>query len=109
LGDRIGRRKLLLIGATAFAIASVIAAFSTNASMLIAARAALGIAAATLMPSTLALISNLFVDPRQRALGFGIWATMFGVGYALGPVVGGALLEQFWWGAAFLIAVPIVG
>ncbi|AOM41424.1 MFS transporter [Xenorhabdus hominickii] len=109
LGDRIGRRKLLLIGATAFAIASVIAAFSANASILIAARAALGIAGATLMPSTLALISNLFSDPRQRALGFGIWATMFGVGYALGPVVGGALLEQFWWGAAFLIAVPVVG
>lgn len=108
LGDRIGRRKLLLIGATAFAIASVVAAFSTNAFILIAARAALGIAGATLMPSTLALISNLFTDPRQRALGFGIWATMFGVGYALGPVVGGALLEQFWWGAAFLIAVPVV-
>ncbi|CDH23599.1 MFS transporter [Xenorhabdus bovienii] len=109
LGDRIGRRKLLLIGAAAFAIASVVAAFSTNAFMLIAARAALGIAGATLMPSTLALISNLFTDPRQRALGFGIWATMFGVGYALGPVMGGVLLEQFWWGAAFLIAVPVVG
>ncbi|PWJ83753.1 DHA2 family multidrug resistance protein-like MFS transporter [Pseudaminobacter salicylatoxidans] len=109
LGDRIGRRKLLMIGATAFAIASVFAAFSTSAIMLIAARAMLGISAATLMPSTLALISNIFKDPQQRALGFGIWATMFGVGYALGPVVGGFLLELFWWGAAFLIAVPIVG
>lgn len=108
LGDRIGRRKLLMIGATAFAIASVFAAFSTSAVMLIAARAALGVSAATLMPSTLALISNIFKDPRQRALGFGIWATMFGVGYALGPVVGGFLLELFWWGAAFLIAVPVV-
>ncbi|WP_142846068.1 MFS transporter [Telmatospirillum sp. J64-1] len=109
LGDRIGRRRLLMIGATAFAVASVIAAFSQSAIMLIAARTALGVAGATLMPSTLALISNLFTDPRQRALGFGIWATMFALGMAMGPVVGGLLLEHFWWGAAFLIAVPIVG
>ncbi|SDP34770.1 MFS transporter [Phyllobacterium sp. OV277] len=109
LGDRIGRRKLLMIGAAAFAIASAFAAFSTSAIMLIAARALLGIAGATLMPSTLALITNMFADPRQRALGFGIWATMFALGMALGPVVGGVLLEHFWWGAAFLIAVPVVG
>ena len=108
LGDRIGRRKLLMAGAAAFAAASVFAAFSTSATMLIAARAALGIAGATLMPSTLALISNLFADPRQRALGFGVWATMFALGMAMGPIVGGALLELFWWGAAFLLAVPIV-
>ena len=76
--------------------------------MLIAARATLGVAAATRMPSTLALISNLFADPRERALAFGIWATIFGVDYALGPVLGGYLLEQFWWGATFLLAVPIV-
>ncbi|KAK0358532.1 hypothetical protein LTR94_035027, partial [Friedmanniomyces endolithicus] len=77
LGDRIGRRKLLMIGAAAFAVASTLAAFSTSAVMLIVARALLGMAAATLMPSTLALIANIFADPRQRALGFGIWATMF--------------------------------
>lgn len=108
LGDRIGRRKLLMIGAAAFAVASTLAAFSTSATMLIAARALLGMAGATLMPSTLALITNMFVDSRQRALGFGIWATMFALGMALGPVVGGVLLERFWWGAAFLIAVPLV-
>lgn len=109
LGDRIGRRKLLMAGAAAFAVASVLAAFATSAVMLIGARALLGMAGATLMPSTLALITNMFADPRQRALGFGIWATMFALGMAMGPVVGGVLLEHFWWGAAFLIAVPVVG
>ncbi|KUL95590.1 MFS transporter [Bosea sp. WAO] len=109
LGDRIGRRKLLMMGAAAFALASVLAAFSVSALMLVAARALLGVAGATLMPSTLALITNMFADPRQRALGFGIWATMFAFGMALGPVVGGVLLEHFWWGSAFLIAIPVVG
>lgn len=108
LGDRIGRRRLLMIGAVAFAGASVLAAYAPNAEMLIAARALLGIAGATLMPSTLALISNMFSDVRQRALAIGIWATMFALGMAMGPVVGGLLLELFWWGAGFLIAVPIV-
>lgn len=108
LGDRIGRRRLLMIGSFAFAVASILAAYASNAELLIAARAVLGIAGATLMPSTLALISNMFPDVRQRALAIGIWATMFALGMALGPVVGGVLLEQFWWGAAFLIAVPVV-
>lgn len=107
LGDRIGRRKLLMMGGTGFAMASILAAFSTHPLMLIGARAALGVAGATLMPSTLALISNLFVEPRQRALGIGIWTTVWGIGYALGPMVGGLLVERFWWGAPFLIAVPI--
>ncbi|MFF2888497.1 MFS transporter [Paenibacillus sp. NPDC057967] len=109
LGDRIGRRKLLMIGAFAFGVASVIAAYSTSATMLIAARAVLGVAGATLMPSTLALISNMFVNPRQRAVAIGVWATMFALGMAAGPIVGGILLDHYWWGAAFLVAVPVVG
>jgi DHA2 family multidrug resistance protein-like MFS transporter len=108
LGDRIGRRRLLLLGAAAFGAASVLAAYSTSPEMLIAARALLGIAGATLMPSTLALISNMFRDARQRGLAFGIWATSFSVGIALGPILGGVLLQFFWWGSVFLIAVPVM-
>ena len=108
LGDRIGRRKLLLIGGIGFAAASVLAAYSTTPEMLIFARAVLGVAGATLMPSTLALISNMFAMPAQRAFAVGIWATMFAVGMAAGPLVGGLLLERFWWGSAFLVALPIV-
>lgn len=100
LGDRIGRRKLLMIGATGFAIASMAVAFSPTPGFLIIARAALGIAAATLMPSTLALIDNLFSDKRQRALGIGIWTTMFALGMALGPIVGGIVLAHLWWGGS---------
>ncbi|MFD7549489.1 MFS transporter [Streptomyces sp. NPDC059816] len=107
LGDRIGRRKLLMIGAAAFGVVSVVAAYSDSTELLIAARAALGIAGATLMPSTLALISNMFGDPRQRSVAIGVWATCFALGMALGPVVGGAMLAHFWWGSAFLLAVPV--
>ncbi|MBK1783583.1 MFS transporter [Prauserella sp. ASG 168] len=108
LGDRIGRRRLLLIGAAAFGVASVIAAYSTSAELLIAARGLLGVAGATLMPSTLALIGTLFTVARERALAIGVWATMFALGMAAGPVVGGALLAHWWWGSAFLVAVPVV-
>ncbi|MDV6011640.1 MFS transporter [Haloechinothrix sp. LS1_15] len=108
LGDRVGRRKLLMIGAFAFGLASVFAAFSTSAEMLIVARALLGIAGATLMPSTLSLISNMFRDPRQRAVGIGVWMTCFSVGTAIGPVVGGIMLEFFWWGSVFLLGVPVM-
>ncbi|MGA4838262.1 MFS transporter [Streptomyces sp. G45] len=107
LGDRIGRRRLLMVGAAAFGAVSVVAAYSSSAEMLIAARAALGVAGATLMPSTLALISTMFTDQRQRSLAIGVWATSFALGMALGPVVGGALLDHFWWGSAFLVAVPV--
>lgn len=109
LGDRIGRRKLLMVGAAAFGVASVMAAYSSTATVLIAARALLGVAGATLMPSTLALISNMFLHSHQRALAIGVWATMFALGMAAGPVVGGILLERYWWGAAFLVALPVVG
>ena len=108
LGDRIGRRKLLLAGAAAFGAASILAAFATSTVMLIAARGLLGIAASTLAPSTLSLIRNMFGDPRQRTIAIGIWVTSFSAGSALGPALGGLLLHFFWWGSVFLIAVPVM-
>lgn len=108
LGDRVGRRRLLLIGAVAFGAASVLAAFSTSVEMLIVSRALLGVAAATLAPSTLSLIRNMFRDPGQRTFAIGVWATSFSVGAALGPLLGGLLLEFFWWGSVFLLAIPVM-
>lgn len=108
LGDRIGRRKLLLLGGTAFAVASLLAAFSQSAEMLIVARALLGIAGATVSPSTLALIGNMFRDHKQRSLAIGIWLMCSMGGMALGPVVGGIMLERFWWGSVFLLGVPVM-
>ncbi|WP_083917912.1 MFS transporter [Nocardiopsis xinjiangensis] len=108
IGDRIGRRRLLMTGGVGFVAASLAAAYAPTPEVLIAARAALGVAGATLMPSTLALISNMFHDPRQRAFAIGMWATFFAGGMAAGPLVGGVLLDFFWWGAAFLPAVPVL-
>src|SRR5262245_20705364 len=108
LGDRIGRRRLLLIGAVAFGLASVLAAFSNSANMLIATRALLGVAGATLAPSTLSLIRNMFLDPAQRTLAIGVWISSFSAGAVIGPVVGGVLLEYFWWGSVFLVGVPVM-
>lgn len=108
LGDRIGRRRLLLIGSLLFGAASAIAAFSTSAEMLIAARALLGIGGATLMPSTLSLIRNIFADPEQRRRAISVWAAAFAGGAGLGPIVGGAILEHFAWGMVFLINVPLM-
>src|SRR5918999_1937053 len=108
LGDRIGRRRLLLIGAAFFSVASVLAAFSTSAEMLIVARALLGLAGATIAPSTLSLIRNLFHDDHQRTFAIGVWITAYSLGGALGPLLGGALLEFFWWGSVFLLALPVM-
>jgi len=108
LGDRIGRRRLLLIGAAAFGIASVVAAFSTSPEMLIVTRAVLGIAGATLAPSTLSLIRNMFLDAHQRTVAIGVWVTSYSVGGAIGPLLGGVLLQYFWWGSVFLIGVPVM-
>ena len=108
LGDRVGRRRVLLIGAATFGVTSIIAAFSVSPLMLITARGLMGVAAATLMPSTLGLLRHMFADPRQRAVAIGVWGTSLSLGGALGPVVGGALLEVFWWGSVLLIAVPVM-
>jgi DHA2 family multidrug resistance protein-like MFS transporter len=108
LGDRIGRRRLLLIGAAAFGLASVLAAFSTSAGMLIAARAVLGLAAATLAPSTLSLIRNMFHDSQERTVAIGVWIASFSAGGAIGPLLGGVLLAYFWWGSVFLLNVPVM-
>ncbi|GAA1971110.1 MFS transporter [Amycolatopsis minnesotensis] len=108
LGDRIGRRKLLLTGSAAFIATSVVAAYAGTPEMLIAARVLMGVAGATLMPSTLALISTLFRDDRERGKAISVWATCQFAGAAFSPVFGGFLLQHFWWGSVFLIAVPVM-
>jgi DHA2 family multidrug resistance protein-like MFS transporter len=108
LGDRIGRRRLLLTGAVAFGAASVLAACSVSAEMLIVTRALLGVAGATLLPSSLALIRNMFRDGKQMGTAIGLWYSCFMLGMAVGPLVGGMLLEHFWWGSAFLLGVPFM-
>jgi MFS transporter, DHA2 family, multidrug resistance protein len=108
LGDRFGRRRMLMIGTAGFGAVSALAAFAPSAELLIAARVLLGLFGAMLMPSTLSLLRNLFTDRRQRRLAIAIWAAGFSAGSAIGPVVGGVLLEHFWWGSVFLIAVPVL-
>jgi MFS transporter, DHA2 family, multidrug resistance protein len=108
LGDRIGRRRLLLIGAAGFGATSLLAAFSRSPEMLIASGALLGIAGATLAPSTLSLIFHMFQDPRQRSVAIGVWIGSFSAGSAIGPVLGGVMLEHFWWGSVFLLALPVM-
>jgi len=108
VGDRIGYRNLLLAGSLAFGVLSVFAAYSTSAGELITIRALLGIAGATIMPSILALIRNLFTDPKQMGAAMGIWSMAMVVGISLGPTLGGLLLNSFWWGSIFLLAVPVM-
>jgi DHA2 family multidrug resistance protein-like MFS transporter len=108
LGDRVGRKRVLLVGAAAFGAVSVLNAYAASPEMLIVARALLGVAGATLMPATLALIRNLFHDPRERSLAIGVWGATASAGTAIGPIVGGFLLEHFWWGSVFLINLPVM-
>ena len=107
LGDRVGRRRMLLAGLVMFGLASLASAYAQNSGQLIGARALMGIGGAAVLPATLSIISNVF-DPRERGKAIGVWAGSVGLGVAIGPVVGGALLEHFWWGSVFLINVPIV-
>ncbi|WP_411720498.1 MFS transporter [Mycetocola sp.] len=108
LGDRIGRKKLLLVGSAGFGLVSILAALAPSIELLIAARAALGFFGAMLMPSTLSLIRSIFRDRDQRRLAIAIWASGFAAGSALGPILGGILLEHLWWGSVFLVAVPVL-
>lgn len=106
LGDKIGRRKVLLVGAAVFGLASLLAAFSNSANALILSRGILGVAGATLAPSTLSLLRTMFEDPKQRIVAIGVWITSFSTGGAIGPVIGGIVLEYYWWGAVFLVSIP---
>jgi DHA2 family multidrug resistance protein-like MFS transporter len=108
IGDRVGRRRLLLLGSAGFAVASVASAFAPTPLTLIGARALLGVAGATLMPSTLSLIRNIFLDERRRQFAISVWAMMFSVGAVAGPVIGGVLLEHFWYGSVFLLGLPVI-
>ena len=108
LGDRIGRKGTMQVGLVIFAAMSVVGAFSTSSGQLIAARAAMGIGAALVFPATLAILTNVFTDPTERAKAIGIWSAVSGMAVAFGPVTGGFLLEHFWWGSVFLVNVPIV-
>ncbi len=108
LGDRFGRRRSLQAGLVVFAVASGLAAASGTAGQLIGARAVMGLGAAFVMPATLSIIITVFTDPVERARAIAVWAGMAGMGVALGPVVGGWLLEHYWWGSVFLLNLPIV-
>ncbi|MFC3501859.1 MFS transporter [Micromonospora krabiensis] len=107
LGDRAGRKRFLLIGLVLFGLASLLSAYAQSPGQLVAARALMGVGGAAIMPVTLSIISNVF-DPRERGRAIGVWAGAVGLAVAIGPVLGGALLEHFWWGSVFLINVPVI-
>ncbi|MDK1475660.1 MFS transporter [Streptomyces sp. 549] len=108
LGDRVGRRRVLLYGYALFGLASALAVVATSPGMLIAARGLLGVGGAMIMPATLSILRQVFPDRRERALAIGVWSAVAAVGAALGPLVGGLLLEHFWWGSVFLINIPLM-
>lgn len=108
LGDRVGRRRLLLVGSATFIVASLLCAFSVSPTMLIGARALLGLAGALILPSTLSLIASVFADPGQRSRAIAMWVTAMSMGVAIGPLAGGVVLQWFWWGSVFLIGVPVM-
>ena len=107
LSDRLGRKGILLVGLAVFAAGSLAGSFARNPAELIAARAFMGIGAAAIFPSTLSLIANVFTTRKERARAIGFWGATTGVGVATGPIVGGWLLEHFWWGSVFLFMVPV--
>ncbi|NUL03929.1 MFS transporter [Streptomyces lunaelactis] len=108
LGDRVGRRRVLLIGYGIFGAASAVAALATTPEVLIGARALLGVGGAMIMPATLSILRAVFPDRRERAMAIGIWTAVAAVGAATGPVIGGFLVEHFWWGSVFLINIPLM-
>src|SRR4051812_18986136 len=107
IGDRIGRKRMLIIGMLLFGASSLVSSYATSPDQLIWARAAMGLGGAAIMPQTLSIISNVF-EPQERGKAIGLWAGAVGIGIAIGPVTGGLLLDHFWWGSVFLINVPII-